>query len=210
MNPPFIVTGTGRSGTSVVARCLSELGVDMGESIPADHTNPEGFFEDAHVLKCNSLWLNSQYGFPDLRRDLLPYFAERSKAPLWGFKDPRIANTWHVLIDLVPFERVIVCQRPKLMVVKSLKRCYGWPEGMCEKFYEVRRGRLEHLCRSRRANVVVLEMGERRSLDEIKEEILEHFPVLSPSTSASSVSDKSQPTSPSGCSPSPSEANTAS
>ncbi len=49
----ILVLGTGRSGTSEVARILDELGIDMGESERKDEHNPDGYFEDNSFVKLN-------------------------------------------------------------------------------------------------------------------------------------------------------------
>ncbi len=44
-----IITGVGRSGTSLVANILSAVGTDLGESsrhLPPDENNIKGYFED--------------------------------------------------------------------------------------------------------------------------------------------------------------------
>ncbi len=51
-NPPFILTGMHRSGTSLVASLLRQMGVHMGDQlITADRHNPHGYFEDTAFLR---------------------------------------------------------------------------------------------------------------------------------------------------------------
>jgi len=46
-----LVLGAGRSGTSLTARALQAVGVDLGENFkPASRKNPSGFFEDRALL----------------------------------------------------------------------------------------------------------------------------------------------------------------
>ena len=49
--PPLLVVGMHRSGTSMVGGMLSAAGVSLGEElIPADGANARGYFEDAAVV----------------------------------------------------------------------------------------------------------------------------------------------------------------
>lgn len=55
-----IVTGPGRSGTSLAARLLIACGADFGSSenhIPGDPNNPEGYFEDIEFVSLNTALL---------------------------------------------------------------------------------------------------------------------------------------------------------
>lgn len=52
MNSLILVLGPGRSGTSLVAKLVAALGVDLGENlIPGNHSNPDGYFEDKSVIE---------------------------------------------------------------------------------------------------------------------------------------------------------------
>lgn len=52
MNNLILVLGPGRSGTSLVAKLISTLGVDLGENlIPANRSNPDGYFEDKGIVE---------------------------------------------------------------------------------------------------------------------------------------------------------------
>lgn len=49
-----IILGSGRSGTSMVAGCFAKAGYFMGENLlPANNSNPKGFFEDVEVNSIN-------------------------------------------------------------------------------------------------------------------------------------------------------------
>jgi len=108
-----VVLSLSRSGSSLLARLLHEvLGVDFGEPIdhiPANRTNPDGFFENREVLKLNEDVLASigagvfqppplgyflHSGLEDhvarMRRVIEFYFSE---AATIGIKDPRLALT---------------------------------------------------------------------------------------------------------------------
>lgn len=54
MGSMFIVTGSGRSGTSAVARVLHESGIYMGQKLfLATQYNPKGYYEDRAVRELN-------------------------------------------------------------------------------------------------------------------------------------------------------------
>ena len=51
----IIVLGMHRSGTSLIAGVLHEMGVNMGSNLmKADEYNPKGYFEDIEIYKFNS------------------------------------------------------------------------------------------------------------------------------------------------------------
>ena len=58
----YIVTGLPRSGTSLVAGILHNLGVDMlnGQSVRQDSRNPTGYFEQMQVVNINANLTNSK------------------------------------------------------------------------------------------------------------------------------------------------------
>lgn len=68
MTRSVVVTGAGRSGTSVVAGLLADAGLDPGRDlIPASPANPTGYFESAAVNR-----LNDELLLPHLPRSLVP------------------------------------------------------------------------------------------------------------------------------------------
>lgn len=106
----FIVMGPYRSGTSLVAQMLSELGVDFGpreafQTAP-DRYNPGGYFQRSDVVKANRRLIESagtSLATPVEPEDLLELGSVSvlkeidfrwSRAPLkWGMKDPRFCAT---------------------------------------------------------------------------------------------------------------------
>lgn len=105
-----VVLGMHRSGTSVVARGLAALGVDLGEHfLPVNDENATGFWEDVEVVSLNDRILAAlgasweSVAEPDVGRlspaDASRFDAEaraiigsRFSGQLWGFKDPRTAR----------------------------------------------------------------------------------------------------------------------
>jgi hypothetical protein len=134
----IIITGSGRSGTSAVARLVHESGLSVGHDlIDADESNAEGYFEERPVITVNDhilgdaamkQWfavatreqlLAAARGHEDEMRALI-----RSATPAW--KDPRFCWTleaWMELMYLKP--RLIVCLRSPAEVVASTLKYYG-------------------------------------------------------------------------------------
>jgi hypothetical protein len=119
----FVVTGMHRAGTSVVARGLSALSVDLGDRLmSADpRMNARGFFEDVDVVGIDDALLDAlgadwksvallddvAWDAPlhaDARnaaRALLE--ARLARSGMFGFKDPRVAR-------LLPFWQCVFAQ----------------------------------------------------------------------------------------------------
>ena len=108
-----LILGSGRSGTSMLAGSLRLAGYYMGaELIPADETNPKGFFEDDEINAINEALLepltpelsSPNYGWRwlasvpvDTGIECLPDLADRIEAQTahspYCFKDPRFCYT---------------------------------------------------------------------------------------------------------------------
>ena len=145
-----IVLGMHRSGTSLLARCLSLLGVELGPAehlLPATKFNPTGFWEHEAVVKLNDEILASFGGtwrdlpaLPDgWERDArLDPLREKAAAILaadfagrtsWGFKDPRTCITLPFWKPLLPGPRYILCLRNPADVAHSLSHTMPYADG---------------------------------------------------------------------------------
>lgn len=137
------VLGMHRSGTSLTARILNLLGVDLGPEaglLPPSAQNVKGYWEQREVLEINDALLAAMGGNfanpPPLRpgwersRELAPLerrareFVSHAFAssPLWGFKDPRMSLTLPFWRELVPAMRYVICVRNPREVFDSLAR----------------------------------------------------------------------------------------
>ncbi len=144
---PWVIAGMHRSGTSLLARMLSKLGIIMGKFlIPKDAENPEGYEEDANFVQLHREWfhsslIDSSYGFADWgwtpercidgsekaywREKALKLLAEResdAKNQQWGWKDPRttlLLPFWH---QLKPNMRTIGIYRSPWDLSDALQR----------------------------------------------------------------------------------------
>lgn len=104
-----LLTGMHRSGTSMLAQWVDELGVPAapGAPFPVNTANAEGLYELQDVVACNDGWLAELGGAWDAPpattaqtwRALGPYALEDTRANLpalkaaggdWYLKDPRL------------------------------------------------------------------------------------------------------------------------
>src|SRR5262245_19705691 len=134
----IVITGPGRSGTSIVARALQACGLYLGE--PEDlmqgaASNPEGYWEHRDFVAINNDILNHF----DAGWDLRPVSAQwddpvlaghRARAAMlidklarhapWGWKDPRSSFSLPFWQALVPGLRAVMCLRHPDEVAASL------------------------------------------------------------------------------------------
>ncbi len=139
------VAGMHRSGTSMVARVLNLLGVDLGPEGEQPRPAPDneaGFWEDPRFVALNDELLARLGGawdqppaapdwdgerLDDLRgkaRGLIASF--RGRAP-WGWKDPRNSLVLPFWRSLLPGLHVVVVVRNPLDVAASLHERNGFP-----------------------------------------------------------------------------------
>jgi len=140
------VLGMHRSGTSLVARLLNLLGVDLGpeESLMTPTgDNAGGYWEHQGITNLNDDILARLGGtwdappplapdvfagpdFADLRRTARRLIAsDFGESRLWGWKDPRtclLLPFWQLVI---PSTRYVVCLRNPADVARSVARAIG-------------------------------------------------------------------------------------
>ena len=134
----LLICGSGRSGTSAVARLLHEAGLSLGHDlIEADEHNAEGYFEERQLVVINDAILNAAGLGPwfstatreQVRIGAEPYLEHMrllaaDATPAW--KDPRLSWTLEPWLDVLPEPpRVIVCLRSPAEVVASTLRYYA-------------------------------------------------------------------------------------
>lgn len=147
--PPVIIIGMHRSGTSMVARMLEELGLFVGDRKMADH-EPYFFLglNDWMLRQCGGAWdqpepirhLLENGEVRALAGDYIRYLMQTPRAVSfmgwrnyrqyrtpcnldlpWGWKDPRNTYTLPLWLDLFPGARVIHIYRNGVDVASSLK-----------------------------------------------------------------------------------------
>jgi hypothetical protein len=134
----IIICGSGRSGTSAVARLVHEAGISVGHDlIEPDEHNAEGYFEERLVVMMNDALLNdvglrTWFSVAGRAEILAAAHARGEKmreivaaaTPAW--KDPRFSWTLEAWMELLPEPpRIIVCLRSPDEVVASTLRYYG-------------------------------------------------------------------------------------
>ena len=144
-----------RSGTSVVARSMEVMGVQLGERLipSAEGINDKGFWEDIDINALNiemleALNVDWHYLAPIIPKDFemlvqigfLQRAAEliSSKAaifPVYGFKDPRLAKLlpfWKMVFDHLEYEvGYILAVRNPMSVAASLFKRDGFEIEKC-------------------------------------------------------------------------------
>lgn len=132
----ILVTGTHRSGTSLCASALRELGVSMGDRFrSADWQNPAGYWEDEDFRSRNQQMIGDWFA-PDLRENpahaayMRKLIRERFRQhKTWGAKDTRFCFTLPTFACAFPPDkelRIIGMYRSAEAAAKSLARCWPW------------------------------------------------------------------------------------
>ena len=114
----ILALGTGRSGTSDVARILEEQGVMMGHRFHmGDEFNPRGYFEDRDFQELNMMYVMLGLG-ENPKGDQLKLWLDRfnklinTRQEPWGLKDPGIADFPELLDHYMKLNpKVILCER---------------------------------------------------------------------------------------------------
>lgn len=181
--PPIIVTGTGRCGTSTVARILhTRLGVAMAPSeavlegkVPA---NPLGTFEDVFI---RSLHIDAERGritLPEFRERMMKAAEERWHQP-WGWKDPRASHVLGLHLQWFPGAIVIWCKRHLDAVTQSIHDHYGTDPARARRETARRNDQLRALLHHR-LNVYPMDFDEHRDERELEQELRAILEVGSP------------------------------
>jgi hypothetical protein len=130
-----VITGTGRSGTSLVAGLFAAHGVFFGNCKPADRHNPKGYFEH----RATPLPKAKGTGWPGVWWKTLRREGWDGKVP-WGIKN--MTSRWRWFRRLHP-TLVVITKRPESEVRASLKKT-GWGINADKLFrkYRKRRGKI--------------------------------------------------------------------
>ncbi len=148
--PPLAIAGMHRSGTSLTAAFLQQLGLDVGDRLyAADRANARGYFEDVDFLEFQRHLLQAccpphDGGWPDwgwteserLARERLVEFvdaantliaARQTRGTPWGWKDPRTTLLLDFWRDRLPDARFVLLYRPPWDVADSIVRLHTPP-----------------------------------------------------------------------------------
>ena len=144
------VLGMHRSGTSLVARLINLMGIELGAAerpAPSARDNPRGYWEHPALTPLNDeslATLGGRWDAPpplragweaDPKLEPLRSVAqsrlesEFEGMPSWGWKDPRTSLTLPFWRNLVAPSRYILCLRNPMDVASSLERRDGFSLG---------------------------------------------------------------------------------
>jgi Sulfotransferase family len=150
------ILGMHRSGTSLVARMLNLLGIDLGPERSLWHAsddNPKGFWEHQPLARINDE-IFARYGgswerpepysaswprdplIADLRDRARQLLADDfGSSPLWGWKDPRTCLTLPFWQELTEPMRYVICLRNPCAVIASLGRRSGMTPDWADRLW---------------------------------------------------------------------------
>jgi hypothetical protein len=139
---PVLVVGMHRSGTTVTARILETLGLDLGHDVTRETHESLAYRcrNDALLRATGASWdhplpFTEVARDPEWRRALAVALDSSLRAPWqwlltdphraprsddWGWKDPRTSITWPVWLELFPNARFVRVRRNRDDVVASL------------------------------------------------------------------------------------------
>lgn len=138
---PYIVIGTGRSGSSTVAGILhNKMGIFMGEEFrKPDKKNPNGFWEDVEFASPNWKFLNGKINYPKWIDKIFEVIATRKNSGIpWGFKDPDATHFLGLYLSFFKNPRIIRCKRKEELVIESLMRCFGHTKEKAGEIWEMK------------------------------------------------------------------------
>ncbi|HLC15932.1 MAG TPA: sulfotransferase [Thermodesulfovibrionia bacterium] len=135
----FIVTGMGRSGTSLVANFLQSAGIFIGDRVPeADSHNRYGYFEDLDFIHFHEKIL-ARHGlnyFASPKKPVILSDEEintakelirtRTNKPFWGWKDPRTCFFLDFWQNEIPNVNFIFLFRHPVEVFLSQLKSHTW------------------------------------------------------------------------------------
>jgi len=147
---PILITGMHRSGTSLTAAILKDLGVYLGtdkELMSPAPDNPDGFYERWDVMRLNDALLKRagaswheppvarhfwRQGLEEAQRQFIDHAVRildrlQGKEP-WAIKDPRFSLTLGFWQTLIPNARYLIGIRHPLEVAASLANRQGFDE----------------------------------------------------------------------------------
>ncbi len=140
MQPPILITGAARSGTSLIAGAINICGAKGGTMMQVPAANPQGMFENKEVTdQCIKPWLEfhnadrkCQYPLPDpdsqdqksgaLWRQQIQEIMERQGVgpeDPWFIKSPKITWTWRLWAQAFPGADWVIVRRRREDVARS-------------------------------------------------------------------------------------------
>jgi len=153
-----LILGSGRSGTSVMTKCINLMGISLGTDnllAPSKRINPKGYFENKDVIKIHKSLggkvryrpaFTGYYDSPKIKSDrsaLTKYLKQTFENEQYlAIKDPRMNDyieLWqHVLADVDVQPAEIVLLRNPLDVVDSNARAWKRDTTLAMRQWQVR------------------------------------------------------------------------
>lgn len=146
---PIIIIGMHRSGTSVVASIVNDMGVHLGDRLlGATKDNPTGHFEDVSFLRLHENILRGAGGDWDsppsparlkkswslFRHDVEFLLQSKSgRNNWWGWKEPRTSLFLWLYKDILRECKVIYCRREASSIADSICRRDGIAKSYAKK-----------------------------------------------------------------------------
>lgn len=170
---PYIVVGTGRSGSSTVARILrNKMNIFMGNKFrEPDEKNPGGFWEDVDFCSPNWRFLNGKITYQEWIEAIFATVADRMAMGIpWGFKDPDGTHFLGLYISFFKNPKIIRCVRKKELVVPSMMRCFGHTREHSGEIWDMKELILDNILSGK--TYLSINFDEKRKPDE---EIIEEI-----------------------------------
>lgn len=167
MYDPYIVVGTGRSGSSTVAGILhNQMNVFMGHNFrEPDEKNLGGFWEDVEFYIPNWKFLHGRLTYQEWIEDIFSAVCARIKMKVpWGFKDPDATHFLGLYLSFFKQPRIIRCMRKKELVVPSLMRCFGYTKAYSENLWDMKEAILNNILSEK--TYLTIKFDETRKSDE--------------------------------------------
>lgn len=169
---PVIVIGPPRSGTSTIARILSNyFGIKMGTLfMTTDMRNPGGYYEDIDLVKANDEFMMGKITLPQWSEKMLAFIKKMLELQTpWGFKDPRACIFFGQILSFFDNPTIIRCHRKEGLVIKSLEEYFNFKREQAQQLYFKSEKTLDRVLKGRFH--IFLDMTKGRSDLEIVKEM---------------------------------------
>ncbi len=174
----IFVIGTGRSGTSTIAKLLhKKLHVCMGHQFrEANEFNPDGFYEDIKRSKLLDDFIRGRINLDDWLNGL----PHKCGSTLWGFKHPRLLELSTDAILAAEPSLIVRTYRPERLVVPSLVRSVEQFKGDEKKAritFRWREDKIGELQKKRGDRIVRIDFSEKRDSEDLICELQEALAI---------------------------------
>jgi len=121
---PVLVVGTGRSGTSTVARLLQDrFGIKMvrQDFLKPDQWAPKGYYEDRRMKELSRKLLSGHIDGKEFSRRAFDWMTGGDVNIKWGYKLPQTCYHPVAVIDSLDPVRIVVCLRERIACARSIR-----------------------------------------------------------------------------------------